>query len=49
MATKTISPDDEAAILNIEIADELLEATAQGDEMCAFTLGSCTGLSTCPG
>ena len=48
MATKTIAPDDEAAILSIEIPDELLESTAQGDEMCAFTLGSCTGLSTCP-
>jgi len=49
MATKTIAPDDEAAILNLEIPDELLESTAQSDEMCAFTLGSCTGLSTCPG
>ena len=48
MATTTISPDDEAAILNIEIADELLESTAQNHEMCAFTLGSCTGLSQCP-
>ena len=49
MATKTITPDDEAAILNLEIPDELLESAAQSDEMCAFTLGSCTGLSTCPG
>jgi len=49
MATKTIAPDDEAAILNVEIPDELLESTAQSDEMCAFTLGSCTGLSVCPG
>ena len=48
MATKTIAPDDEVAILNIEILDELLESIAQSDEMCAFTLGSCTGLSTCP-
>jgi len=48
MATKTITPDDEVAILNIEIPDELLESIAQSDEMCAFTLGSCTGLSTCP-
>ena len=49
MATKTITSDDEVAILNVEIPDELLESTAQSDEMCAFTLGSCTGLSTCPG
>jgi hypothetical protein len=48
MTTKTISPDDEVAILNIEISDELLESTAQSDEMCAFTLGSCTGLDSCP-
>ena len=48
MTTKTISPDDEVAILNIEISDELLESTAQSDEMCAFTLGSCTGLASCP-
>jgi hypothetical protein len=48
MATKMIAPDDEAAILNVEIPDELLESTVQSDEMCAFTLGSCTGLSTCP-
>ena len=48
MATKTIAPDDEVAILNIEIPDALLESTAQSDEMCAFTLGSCTGLSQCP-
>ena len=48
MATETIAPDDEAAILKVEIPDELLESTARGDEMCAFTLGSCTGLSQCP-
>jgi hypothetical protein len=48
MATKTIAPDDEVAILNIEIPDELLESTAQSDKMCAFTLGSCTGLASCP-
>jgi hypothetical protein len=46
MATKTTAPDDEAAI--VEIPDEFLEATAQGDETCAFTLGSCTGLDSCP-
>jgi len=49
MATETIAPDDEIAILNVEIPDELLESTAQSGEMCAFTLGSCTGLSVCPG
>ena len=49
MATKTIAPDDEVAILDFEIPDELLESTAQSDGMCAFTLGSCTGLSVCPG
>ena len=49
MATKTITSDDEVAILNVEIPDELLESTAQSGEMCAFTLGSCTGLSVCPG
>jgi len=48
MANQTIAPDDEVAILNIEIPDELLESTAQSDEMCAFTLGSCTGLASCP-
>ena len=49
MATKPIAPDDEVAILDVEIPDEFLESSAQSDEMCAFTLGSCTGLSVCPG
>jgi hypothetical protein len=41
--------EDEAAVLNPEIPDELLESSAQGGEVAAFTLGSCTGLSVCPG
>ncbi len=43
------SHDDEATILEVELADEVLEATAEAGALSAFTLGSCTGLSVCPG
>ena len=41
--------DEESPLLICEVSDEALE-TAGGKEMTAsFTLGSCTGLSVCPG
>jgi len=41
--------DEENLLLTCEVSDEALE-TAGGKEMTAsFTLGSCTGLSVCPG
>jgi hypothetical protein len=40
---------DEENLLTYEVSDEALE-TAGGKEIAAnFTLGSCTGLSECPG
>jgi hypothetical protein len=40
---------DEENLLAYEVSDEALE-TAGGKEIAAnFTLGSCTGLSECPG
>ena len=40
---------DEENLLTYEVSDEALEI-AGGKEMVAnFTLGSCTGLSECPG
>jgi hypothetical protein len=40
---------EEKNLLTYEVSDEALE-TAGGKEMTAnFTLGSCTGLSECPG
>jgi hypothetical protein len=38
--------EDELFILHV--SDEALEA-AGGEEQANFTLGSCTGLSVCPG
>jgi hypothetical protein len=40
---------DEENLLTYEVSDEALE-TAGGKKIAAsFTLGSCTGLSECPG
>jgi len=41
--------EENLLLLACEVSDEALE-TAGGKEMTAsFTLGSCTGLSVCPG
>lgn len=40
----------EEEILNYEVSDEILEATANtGDGKAGYTFGACTGLSVCPG
>ena len=46
---KFLSTLDEESLLTYEVSDEVLE-TAGGKEIAGnFTLGSCTGLSECPG
>jgi hypothetical protein len=39
---------DEDELLRLDVSDETLEAAAS-EEQTHFTLGSCTGLSVCPG
>jgi hypothetical protein len=41
--------EDDATLRTPDIADELLESAALEAEGGSFTLGSCTGLSVCPG
>lgn len=38
----------EDEVLAFEVSDEALE-NAAGNEIQAFTLGACSGLSVCPG
>ena len=49
MMDKTIKNNEEET-LAFNVSDEALEAAASATKMGAsFTLGSCTGLSECPG
>jgi hypothetical protein len=48
MMDKTIKNEEETIAFNV--SDEALEAAASATKIGAsFTLGSCTGLSECPG
>ena len=40
---------DESDLLIYEVSDEVLETAGSNETAAAFTLGSCTGLSECPG
>jgi hypothetical protein len=40
---------DEENLLTYEVSDEALETAGGKDIAASFTLGSCTGLSECPG
>jgi hypothetical protein len=47
---KDITLKTEEALLAGDVSDEALEAASGGArEQAHFTLGSCTGLSECPG
>ena len=49
---KMITPaaaSNESDLLIYEVSDELLETAGSNETAAAFTLGSCTGLSECPG
>ena len=39
----------ESDLLIYEVSDEVLETAGSNETAAAFTLGSCTGLSECPG
>ena len=49
--TKFPSTLDEENLLTYEVSDEVLETAGAKEKQIAanFTLGSCTGLSECPG
>jgi len=40
---------NETDSLAYEVSDETLESAGSNKTVAAFTLGSCTGLSECPG
>ena len=40
---------DDESLLTYEVSDEALETAAVKEIAANFTLGSCTGLSECPG
>jgi hypothetical protein len=46
---KFLSTLDQESLLTYEVSDEALETAAGKDLAANFTLGSCTGLSECPG
>ena len=38
----------EEEVLSFEVSDEVLESAAATDMATPFTLGNCTGVTTCP-
>ena len=50
MITPLAATSNESDLLTYEVSDEALEtAVGPASEQVNFTLGSCTGLSECPG
>ncbi len=49
MSDNAVKTQEEMLFLDVPVSDELLEVAAGGAKVHAFTLGSCTGLSECPG
>ena len=49
MITPTATTSNESDVLIYEVSDEVLETAGNDETAAAFTLGSCTGLSECPG
>ena len=49
MKPAIISIETAVETFSFDVSDEALEIAAQVKEKSKFTLGSCTGLSECPG
>ena len=49
MITPLAATSNESDLLIYEVSDEVLETAGNNETAAAFTLGSCTGLSECPG
>jgi hypothetical protein len=49
MTTPLATTSNETDLLTYEVSDEVLETAGSNETAAAFTLGSCTGLSECPG
>ena len=49
MITPLAATSNESDLLTYEVSDEVLETAGSNETAAAFTLGSCTGLSECPG
>ena len=49
MITPLAATSNESDLLIYEVSDEVLETAGSNETAAAFTLGSCTGLSECPG
>jgi hypothetical protein len=49
MKPAIISIETAEETFSFDVSDEALEIAAQANEKSKFTLGSCTGLSDCPG
>ena len=49
MITPLAATSNEPDLLIYEVSDEVLETAGNDETAAAFTLGSCTGLSECPG
>jgi hypothetical protein len=49
MITPLAATSNETDFLTYEVSDEMLESAGSKETAAAFTLGSCTGLSECPG
>jgi hypothetical protein len=47
MSDITLKAQEE--MLFLDVSDEVLELAAGAAKVASFTLGSCTGLSECPG
>jgi hypothetical protein len=49
MMSPLVTNSNETDLLAYVISDEILERAGKNETGAAFTLGSCTGLSECPG
>ena len=49
MITPLAATSNESDLLIYKVSDEVLETAGSIKTAAAFTLGSCTGLSECPG
>ena len=49
MSDNAVKAQEEMLFLDVPVSDEVLEVAAGAAKVHAFTLGSCTGLSECPG
>ena len=49
MMSPLVTNSNETDLLAYVVSDEILESAGSNETNAAFTLGSCTGLSECPG